>query len=283
MRKIAIVTDSSISFNEDKLKNKDINITPLTIIYDDNEYLDGIDITVDEVNDLISQNKVLSTSLPNIGSLADTYTKLNEEGYETIFALPISQHLSGTHQAFVQAVDVAGVDNVIVVDTYTLVSPIQRMIDTIFEMNRNGENNELILEKLQDMINHNESYVLPLDLKQLKASGRISPAAATMASLLRIKPILKLANKGETIDKFATSRTEKKAFDIIIKDLEASNVKPETHYLDFLHCEGKERLEECKAYIFEKLGTFESRTSILPSSLTVHAGTGTIAVQWLKK
>ncbi len=281
MRKIAIITDSSISFN--KLTNKNINISPLTIIYEDKEFLDGIDITVDEVNELISQNKVLSTSLPNIGSLADKYVELNEAGYDTIFALPLSQHLSGTHQAFVQAIDVAGVDNVIVIDTYSLVSPIQRMIDTIFELNEANKTNDEILETINDMVDHSESYVLPLDLKQLKASGRISPAAATMASLLRIKPILKLENKGETIDKFATSRTEKKAFDIIIKDLIASNVKPETHYLDFLHCEGEDRLEECKAAIFEEMGTFESRTSMLPSSLTVHAGTGTIAVQWVKK
>ena len=150
-------------------------------------------------------------------------------------------------------------------------------------MNEEGQSIQDIETKINDMANQTESLVLPKDLKQLKASGRISTAAATMASLLRIKPILKLETKAETIDKFATARTEAKAFELMIDDLALHNVHPDTHYVDYLHCEEHEILGRFIQALEERLGNFDSHIADLPSSLATHAGIGTIAVQWVKK
>ena len=283
MKKIAIVCDSSISLTPAEIEKMGVYVAPLTIIHNGNEYLDQITITTEGVNERLRDNQVLTTSQPNLGYMINLFEEIKEKGYDHIFCLPITRHLSGTHRTFVQAMDEVGFDNMTIVDTLTLVSPIQRMINVILESNEANESIDTINEKLQKIVDNTESFVLPKDLKQLKLSGRISPAAATMASLLRIKPILKLDNKGETIDKFDTARTESKAFDIMLDDLAKHNVSPETHYLDFLHCEGEDIIANLIEKAEDRFGKFYKHISILPSSLATHAGIGTIVMQWTLK
>lgn len=283
MLKIAIVSDSSISLTPEEIKETGVYIAPLTIINNNTEYLDQIDITTEGVNALLRDNQVVTTSQPNLGYMINLFESLKEKNYDHIFCLPVTRHLSGTHRTFVQAKDEVGLENMTVVDTQSLVGPIQRMIQAIIDLNKEGKSIDEINQKLDYYIDNNESFLLPKDLKQLKASGRISPAASTMASLLRIRAILKLSNKGETIDKFATARSQNKSYDIVIEDLIKHGVTPETHYLNFLHCDGEEDLNALKVRIEEKLGHFDTHTSVLPSSLATHAGIGTIAVQWTKK
>src|SRR5699024_9175333 len=159
MKKIAIVCDSSISLTPAEIEKNGVYVAPLTIIHNGKEYLDQITITSEEVNDLIRDKQTLTTSQPNLGYMIDLYEQLKEKDYYHIFCLPLTRHLSGTHRTFVQAKDEVGLDNMTVVDTLTLVSPIQRMIDVIISSNEQGDSIESIEEKLQRMIDNTESYV----------------------------------------------------------------------------------------------------------------------------
>lgn len=283
MKNIAIVSDSSISLTPTEIKETGVYVAPLTVIASNKEYLDQIDITSDEVKDLIRNNKTVTTSQPNLGYMIKLFQELKSKNFDHIFCLPLSHYLSGTYRTFVQAKEEVGLDNMTIVDTQTLVSPIQRMVNMIIFLNQEDKSVEEINTHLQGIIDNNESFLIPKDLKQLKASGRISPTAATMASLLKIKAILKLDNKGETIEKFATSRTQNKAYDIVIEDLIKHHIKPETHYLDLLHCEAENEVHEFIERVTEKIGKFQTHIADLPSSLTTHAGLGTIVIQWSKK
>ncbi len=283
MMKLAIVSDSSISLTPQEIKETGVYVAPLTVITNGKEYSDQIDITTVEVNDLIKNNQTVTTSQPNLGYMINLFQELKEKGYDHIYCFTVTRHLSGTYRTFVQAMEEAGLTNMTIVDAESLVSPLQRMINVVIQYNKDGKSLDEINEKLQVLIDNNETFLIPRDLKQLKASGRISPAAATMASLLKIKPVLKLSNKGETIDKFGTARTQNKAMDIIIDDLIKHNVKPETHYIDYLQCEADEEVTLLKDRITEKIGTFESHMTDLPSSLATHTGVGTIVLQWTIK
>lgn len=279
MKKIAIVVDSSASFTPEEVKETGVYVAPLTIIYNGKEYVDQVTITNDEVAQLLNDNAVITTSQPNLGTLINLFEDIKSKNYDHVIALPISRHLSGTYAAFKQAADEVGLDNITIVDNLTLIAVIQHATHKIIELNNEGKDIDEILAALQNIWDNTESYLIPKSLKQLKASGRISPAAGTLASLLRIKPVLKLWNKGETIDKFDTARTDAKTYDIVIKDLIKNNVTPKTHKLYFLEAKGAAELEAFKTAIENELGVFHSHTSVLPSSLVTHAGLGTIAVQ----
>ncbi|NLW15320.1 MAG: DegV family protein [Erysipelothrix sp.] len=283
MKKIAFVCDSSISLTPEQIKETGVFVAPLAIIHQQKEYEDQVTISTDELNDILRVKGVVTTSQPNLGLLIDLFTKLKAENYDYILGFGVTSHLSGTYRSFSQAAEEVGLDNFINVDTMTLAGPIQRIIKTVIKMNEEDKNMDEIMDKVNYMLDNNESYLLPKDLNQLKAGGRISPAAATMASLLRIKAVLKLENRGLTIDKFATARTDAKALDIIIDDLIKHNVKPETHYINLLHCEGEDVLNAFKARLEERIGKFDSEISLLPASLAAHAGLGTITIQYTIK
>lgn len=283
MRKIAIVTDSSVSFNEEQLKETGTVTVPLTIIHDGTEYLDEITITKEEVNDLLRDNAVLTTSQPNLGLMIEAFEKIKEEKYDYVFVVPLTHHLSGTHRTFLQALEEVQLDNVTIFESETLIGVIQHAIFLIKKLNDEGKSIEEIEASVNDLFKKNESYVIPETLKQLKASGRISKGAATMASLLKIKPILKLENGGTTIDKFATARTDAKAYAIIIEDMIKHGVTPETHELYYAHSEGLHTVEKFHKAVKESIGDIDYSVSVLPAVLATHAGLGTVAIQYVPK
>lgn len=283
MRKIAIVTDSSVSFSEQQLKETGAVTVPLTIIHDGAEYLDEITITKEEVNDLLRNNAVLTTSQPNLGLMIEAFEKIKGEDYDHVFVVPLTHHLSGTHRTFLQALEEVQLENVTIFESETLIGVIQHAIFLIKKLNDEGKSIEDITASVNDLFGRNESYVIPETLKQLKASGRISKAAATMASLLKIKPILKLENGGTTIDKFATARTDAKAYAIVIEDMIKHGVTAATHKIYYSHSEGMRTIEKFHQALKEKIGEIEHSISVLPAVLATHAGLGTITIQYVPK
>lgn len=284
MKNIAIICDSSISLTDEEAKNLNVYIAPLTVIHNNNEYLDQIELTQPKIKEILERNEPVSTSQPNLGHTIELFEKIKAEGYDQVYALTVTKNLSGTHQVMVQAKEMTGFDNLVIFDTMNLVGPIQRAVVKIHEMNKAGKSNEEIIEAINDhFATGTESYLIPRDLKQLKAGGRISPAAATMASLLRIKPVLKLSLHGEAIDKFETARTNAKTYDHVINDLIKHNVTPDKYNIDLLEYYADDMVEEFKAKLEEKIGVFDIKESMLPSSLAAHAGLGTIAIQYSKK
>jgi len=280
MKNIAIVTDSSVSFTKEEIQERQLYVVPLTIIHQDQELLDQVNISTEQVRNILLNNGLLSTSQPNIGTLIDIFEEIKGKGYDHIFILPLSHHLSGTLNSFKQAVEQVNLNNYTLIETETLAGPIQRGIDLILDLNKEKKSIHEIIFSLNRLFNHTESYVLPKTLKQLKASGRISRSAATMASLLKIKPVLKLENKGITIEKFATARTENKAMMSIVNDLIKNNVTPKTYVLNLLHSEAEKEVYTLLNLIEQEIGTFEYTISSLPAVLTAHAGIGTIALQY---
>ncbi len=283
MKNIAILTDSSISLTKEQIKDTKAIIAPLTIIHNGKEYLDEVTITNTEVNDLLRDNAVLTTSQPSMGDILQQIEKEDLAQYDHVFVLPLSQYLSGTQRSYEQAFAQTDLTNFTIIHTDTLVGPIQYGIDTIIKLNNEGKSVEEIVAKLNTIFDNTESYVIPKTLKQLKASGRISSSAATMASLLKIKPILKLATHGANIDKFATARTDAKAYSIVIEDMKKAGVNPQTHKMFLLHSEGEAYVNAFLDQLTQELGTFEYSISVLPAVLAAHAGLGTITIQYTIK
>ena len=283
MKKLAIVCDSSVALTEKQIKEFNIYIAPLTIVYNNKEYSDQVNITKEEVVELIRKNVPLKTSQPNLGVIIELLQKIKERDYDHIFILSLTSKLSGTYSSFQSGINEIGLGNVSLIDTQTLAGPVQESIKAIHKLN---EENKDVFE-IENYLNNvffkdTASYVYPKSLEQLKQGGRISKTAAMMASMLKIKVLLKLDNHGDTIDKFKTARTEAKIVDEIIKDLILNNVNPEEHVIYLPHLEAQHLIPILSEAIKTKLGDIEIIVSELPAALSCHAGVETIAVQWSK-
>ncbi len=283
MKKIAIVADSSISFNVQDVKDLDIIIAPLMITHNGTTYVDGVDISSEELNDLLRKHEMVTTSQPNIGTIINILESLKEEAYDHVFILSIGTALSGAYGAFQHALNEVEMDNVTLVNSYSIAGPVQQMARAIRQYNEEGQSIEYMIEKVNYIADHQVSYLFPESLKQVIQSGRVSRASATVASLLKVNVLLGLRSKDEAIEKFALSRTRRKIYQAIVDDFIANNVSNKTHDVYLLESEGMERLLEFKEFLTDKMGEFKSHMINLPAAVATHGGLGCIAVQWCPK
>ena len=284
MKKIAIVCDSSVALTEEQIKELGVYVAPLSIIYNNKEYLDQVEITRDKIVELLNSGTLLSTSQPNLGVIITLLEEVKEKNYDHVFILSLTSALSGTYSAFQHAIKKVDLENYSLIDTMTLCGPIQEGIKVVRKLNKDGVEPEAIKSYLNnDYFRNTESYIYPLTLEQLKRSGRISKSAALLASMMKVKPLLKIDNHGEKIEKFKTTRTEQKIIEEIIKDLKAHNVNPKEHVIYLPHLEREDILEVVMKRINDEIGAFDFIPSDLPAAIATHAGVGTFVLQWAKK
>lgn len=283
MKKIAIVCDSSVSFTKDEVAKYDVYIAPLTITHNNQSYIDQETITKDEVNDLLRQKQIITTSQPNIGRMMDIFEEIKSKDYDYTIVLSIGTALSGSYGAFNHAAQEVKLENYTVINTYSITGPVQQGVRAIRKMNAEGSSIEEILDYLYYIYDNQVSYVYPHTLDQVVLSGRMSKAASKIASLLKVKPILHLENKAESIEALGIARTDRRIFKLLVEDFVKHNVSPLTHDLYLLESEGMETLESFRDYLFDKMGEFEYYIINLPAAVATHAGLGTIAIQWCPK
>lgn len=277
--KTLIVTDTTSGLDFDTAKEKGIEVVPLSVLIDGVEYKDHLDISSQELYDRLRNGAVPSTSQPNIGYVEQRMKEWKKENYDAIIIITISSHLSGTYQGFKMMAEQLEMKNVHLVDSLSVAGPIMDGALKAKKMADDGASVEEILEKMDELYHNTISFLYPETLTQLKKGGRISPVAANMASLLKIKPLLMLKKDGTIIDKYGMSRTETKIFEMIKNALVEEHVDPSTHRLYLAHAEAMETVERFVKFINSNLGDFEIVPLPLPAVLTSHGGMGCIAVQ----
>lgn len=283
MKNIAIVCDSSISFTNEEIEKYDVFVVPNIIMHNEKEYLDLVTINNQELYSLLKQNETVTTSQPNLGDVIETFEKIKEGNYDHVIVLTISSALSGGFNAFNQGAKQSGIKNCTVIDTKTVGGPVQQAIKAIRKLNEEGKSLEEIFDFLDYLFAHQSSYIIPETLHQIVASGRLSKTAGKLATLLKVKVALLIDSKGETIDRLAVARTDKKLFDSIVNHIVQNGVKPEGYDLYFLESDAMKQVEAFKDYVLDKIGKFKYEIKELPAGLSVHAGVGTIVLQWCPK
>lgn len=277
--KTLIVTDTTSGLDFTTAKKHNIELIPLSVLIDGKEYKDHIDITSEELYTHLRNGAVPTTSQPNIGYVEERMRVWKEEHYDAIIIITISSYLSGTYQGFKMMAEQLEMHNVYLVDSLSVAGP---LLDGALKARKyadEGKSVEEILAMLDQLFHNTISFLYPESLIQLKKGGRISPVAANMASLLKIKPLLMLKKDGTIIDKFGMSRTETKIFEMIVDALEKENVHKETHRIYVPHAEAMATVERFQSFIRERLGDIEVVPLPLPAVLTSHGGLGCIAVQ----
>lgn len=282
MSKLCIVSDSSINISEELAQELNIKIAPLSIIVNEQEYQDQVNMSPKALIELLEAGSVVTTAQPNLGLLDTMMEQLKSENYDHIIVFSLSSHLSGTYQAFALAANNHDLDNITIVDTLTLAGPMKDVVIKAAQMAQANASVDEILEMTKPVLKLTRSYLFPHTLDQLKRGGRVSATVATLSSLLRIKPLLILENNGLTIDKFATARTEAKIFDLIINDIRDDVLKHKDMKLHVLHCDGLEIAQRLVELLNQEFEGITIEVAALPAVLAAHAGIKSVALQLSK-
>ena len=218
MSKIAIVTDSTAYLPAEIVRGHEIHSVPLQVIWGDETYRDGIDISPDQFYTRLPGSKINpTTSQPSPAAFREQYEKLAERGFE-ILSMHISSKLSGTMDSATQARESLPQLKIELHDSLSTSMCLGFQIMTVMRAAEQGASLQEC-KALAEQARENSGVLFLLNtLEFLRRGGRIGGAQAFLGTALNLKPILEVREgRVEGIDKV---RTWNKATDRLLEIFE---------------------------------------------------------------
>ena len=221
MLKTAIVTDSNSGITQAEGKELGITVLPMPFYINEKMYYEDIDLTQEQFYQMLQDGASISTSQPVVANLLELWDHLLET-YDEIVHIPMSSGLSGSCEtAMALAREYHG--RVEVVNNQRIsVTQRQSVMDAI-TLAGHGKTAREIREYLELTKMDSSIYIMVDTLNYLKKGGRITPAAAALGTLLRLKPVLQI--QGEKLDAFAKARNVKQAKRLMIEAIHNDCIK----------------------------------------------------------
>lgn len=279
--KIAVVTDSNSGITQSEGKQLGIFVIPMPFMIDGETYEEDISLTQEEFYERLKEDADISTSQPSPETVMKLWDQVLKE-YDEIIHIPMSSGLSSSCQtARMLAEDYGG--RVQVADNRRISITQRQAVMDAREMAERNMSAEEIRKELEASSMESSIYITIDTLKYLKKGGRITPAAAALGTLLRLKPVLQI--QGDKLDAFSKARTMKQAkstmLAAIAQDLKNRFEDPEAEHtwIAVAHTCNYEAAKEFAA----ELKTLYPKTGNIiadPLSLSVacHIGPGALAV-----
>lgn len=215
MSKVKIVTDSNSGITQAEAEKLGISVLPMPFLIDGKEYFEDVNLTQEAFYAHLKGDANVSTSQPAVGSVTELWEQLLADGSEIVH-IPMSSGLSEScHTAEGLAREYGG--KVEVVDNQRIsISQKQSVYDALTLAKRGMSARQIKQELLSTKLD--SSIYISLDtLKYLKKGGRLTPAAALIGTILRIKPVLQI--QGDKLDAFKKVHTLRQAKDVMIAAL----------------------------------------------------------------
>ena len=212
MANVRIVTDSNSGITQAEAEKLGISVIPMPFLIDGEEFFEDINLTQAQFYEHLKNDANVSTSQPAVGSVTELWDKLLKEGGEIVH-IPMSSGLSEScHTAESLSKDYGG--KVQVVDNQRISITQKQSVYDAIELAKQGKSAAEIKEILLKTKFDSSIYISLDTLKYLKKGGRLTPAAALIGTILRIKPVLQI--QGEKLDAFKKVNTLKKAKEVMI-------------------------------------------------------------------
>jgi len=187
---VAIVTDSTADLPPELTLSRAITVVPLTLNFDGQSLLDGVDIRPGEFyRRLHSITTHPTTSQPSPGRFAEVYSSLLAH-HDAVVSIHISQKLSGTYESARQAAGMTDPQRVRVIDSELVSMSLGLITLAAASLAAGGATAETIVAKVIDMRASVQTYFSVATLEFLRRGGRIGRASALLGSVLQVKPVL---------------------------------------------------------------------------------------------
>ena len=276
---VRIVADSSVMYTEEEAKAAGFDAVPLCIHIGDMEGRD-LQIDMEEFYKRIEAGQIPMSSQPPIGEVADIYEKYPDS---EIINISIADGLSGTYQGACCAKDMTEhPERITVFNSQTLCGPHCYMVERAQQMAEDGKGTGEIVEWLEKAAEKTESFLIPQDFSFLKRGGRLTPVAATLGSVLRLKPVMKLTEDGSCIDKFFVKRTMSSAIDGIIEHMKKAGVGSQ-HILYIVHARALDDAKKIQKMMEKAFEGLEIHILELSPVFVAQGGPKCVAIQYIER
>lgn len=273
--KIALVTDSSCDMPREIIEKYNIHTIPLKIIYSDREYNDGVDITPEEVYEKFEQ-EVPKTSMPSQTDIIKMFDRLKEEGYKKILSIHLSCNLSGTVDVVrmiskqYEDLEIEVIDSKSVsIGVGMLMQEAARLVAQKLSMSEIKD----ALNKAKDKIS--VFYCIPV-LDYLRKGGRIGLVAATLGTIMDLKPIISVNQDGRYYT-HSKVRGRKKSLEKLV-EIAIDKIKDQKVHVAVYHGAAKEEALKVKEILAALPNVQEIFFGQISPAMVVHTGPGLVGL-----
>lgn len=277
--KTAILTDTNSGIYLEEAQRLGIFVMPMPVIINDKTYYEGVNLTEEQLMEALTSGEKVTTSQPVLGDVVDTWDKLLRE-YEQIVYIPMSSGLSNSCSA-AKAMALEYDDRVFVVDNHRI-SVTQRLSVMKARQLANWDiDGKEICKRLEKEAYNASIYVSVNTLEFLKKGGRITPAAATIGTVLNIRPVLSI--QGEKLESFAKvrgsmKRCEEKMISACKNDLLTRFPKVQKHQVHIGAGLSQQESSQWVKILEQNFPGIEVIYNPLTASITTHTGPGAVGI-----
>ena len=280
MSKVRIITDSNSGITVEEARELGVTVLPMPFSINEEMYFEQESLTHEQFYEELAAGKDIMTTQPSPGQVMGIWDEALKE-YDEIVYIPMSSGLSGSYQtAAMLAEDYEG--KVHVVNNQRIsVTQRQSVLDAL-RLLKAGKSAKEIKDILEEDKFNSSIYLMVDTLVYLKKGGRITPAAAALGTLLKLKPVLQI--QGERLDAFAKARTVSQAKSIIINavksdiDKRFGGLSKENISLHMAYVHDLDRILEFKEEVLKEFPGYDINLYPLSLSVATHIGPGCIAL-----
>lgn len=286
MSNVAIITDSNSGITQSAAKELGVFVLPMPFMINEQTFFEDIDLTQEQFYEKLSTGADICTSQPSPESVMRLWDEVLKD-YDEIVHIPMSSGLSGSCQSAMMLAEDYGGRVQVVNNQRISVTQRQSCLDAKM-LAAKGMNAKEIKKVLEEDRFNSSIYIMLDTLYYLKKGGRITPAAAAIGTLLKLKPVLQI--QGEKLDAFAKARTANQGKSIMMNAIKSDMEKrfggapdPERHWISMAYTYDLEAGEAFRAEVREQFPGFDIYMAPLSLSVACHIGPGALAVTCSKK
>ena len=285
MSKIAIVTDSNSGITQAEAPELGIYVLPMPFMIDEETFFEDIDLTQEQFYEKLSTGAGISTSQPSPESVMKLWDDILKE-YDEIVHIPMSSGLSGSCQSAMMLAEEYDGRVQVVNNQRISVTQRQSALDAVL-LAQKGMSAAMIKDFLEKDKYNSSIYIMLDTLYYLKKGGRITPAAAAIGTLLKIKPVLQI--QGDKLDAFAKARTTAQGKSIMINAIKSDienrfggMQKPDSIWLEIAHTQNEEAAMALRDEVLQIYPGANIVINPLSLSVACHIGPGALALACCK-
>ena len=275
---IKLVIDSTSEIGVEEAKDLGLTLIPMKVIFDDEEYLVGVNLTTQEFYQKLAEAKNLpKTTQINFTEYVDAVKPILDAG-DQVFAMCLSSELSGSFNNLKLAQSELGSENFEAFDTLSVTFAYKALVLEAMKLIKNGVTLRELKAEMERLKTKLRLFAIIDNVKYLIKGGRLSQGKGLMATALNIKPIVAIENgKVEVIGKAVGFNMALKSFCKLIKNVDLSRTMFSGHAAD----EGK--AEKMIEYIKNEIGLEFRNLCEIGAVIGTHAGPGTVGVVYFEK
>jgi DegV family protein with EDD domain len=278
---VRIITDSTSDISLEQAKQLGVTIVPLKVIFEDKEYKEGIEITIDGFYEkLVKAEKLPTTSQPSPDDFLCHFNEAKGVG-DSVVVILIAGKLSGTLQSATIAKDMADYKEIYIVDSLTAITGLRLLVEHAVKLSKEGRSAAQISKTIEGLKDRIVLLAMVDTLEYLHKGGRLSKSSAIIGSLLNFKPIITLKNGA--IGVVGKERGSNKGIAKILKTIEEFGVMDQSFPIYFGYTAEDSKTLLLKEKVVEKYELKETQVYPVGCVVGTHVGPGACVLTYIKK